>query len=448
MCATISNLKSALTATPSLWWNALWAGTGNVIYAACQWLMLITIAKLTSPTAVGEFALGLVVTTPLLLFLGMGLRSLLTVDIGSQFSVSSYMRIRVYTVILFWLILGGTLLCLNCGRNTKACIGVIGLYKGVEACSDVLYGLFQRSERMDWVSHSLIIRGSVSALGLWVGLTLTHSLIAGLFCVFIAWLLVLVIHDVNRARNLVQASFIGRARKSFLNPSAWREDMALARAATPVGVGAAITSLNGSIPRYAVEHHLGSAALGVYSALSYPFAAGAVLIGSVGTAAMARMATYYTSGDRRKFFELLNRIIVAVSGVAVLQIVVAWVAGAQLLRVLYTPEYAQYTKFFISLTFAAFLFYIIAIVNCAIAACGCLQRLTYLLLIVTACVGVLSWVLVERYTLFGAPLASIAASIVQLGGSAYLLRQAFHRQGDLLGKTISEVGARQAIEML
>src|SRR5438876_268553 len=52
----------------SLRGNFCWSLVGNVIYAACQCGILMTISRLGSPEMLGQFALGLAVTTPVLAF--------------------------------------------------------------------------------------------------------------------------------------------------------------------------------------------------------------------------------------------------------------------------------------------------------------------------------------------------------------------------------------------
>ena len=51
----------------SLRQNFKWNFVGNFVYGACQWGMLVVLAKLTSPEMVGRFALGLAITAPIVL---------------------------------------------------------------------------------------------------------------------------------------------------------------------------------------------------------------------------------------------------------------------------------------------------------------------------------------------------------------------------------------------
>jgi hypothetical protein len=45
-----------------------WALSGNIIYSMCQWAFVFVLAKLGSPADVGAYALGLAVTSPILMF--------------------------------------------------------------------------------------------------------------------------------------------------------------------------------------------------------------------------------------------------------------------------------------------------------------------------------------------------------------------------------------------
>ena len=48
--------------------NFVWILTGNLVYAACQWGMIVALAKLGSSFMVGQFSLGLAIATPVLKF--------------------------------------------------------------------------------------------------------------------------------------------------------------------------------------------------------------------------------------------------------------------------------------------------------------------------------------------------------------------------------------------
>src|SRR5436190_15785492 len=75
----------------------LWTLGGNVVYAACQWATLIVLAKLGSAEAVGQFALGLAVTAPIMLFANLQLASLQATDSTGEYRFGHYLALRLIT---------------------------------------------------------------------------------------------------------------------------------------------------------------------------------------------------------------------------------------------------------------------------------------------------------------------------------------------------------------
>src|SRR5574342_848343 len=75
--------------------NVAWALAGNVVYAGCQWAMLVALAKLCSPEMVGQFALGVAVTSPVVLLTGLQLRAALATDVTGTFSLEEYLGLRL-----------------------------------------------------------------------------------------------------------------------------------------------------------------------------------------------------------------------------------------------------------------------------------------------------------------------------------------------------------------
>ena len=50
----------------SLRWNFSWTFVGNVVYSACQWAMLVVLAKIGNPEMVGQYGLAMAIATPVL----------------------------------------------------------------------------------------------------------------------------------------------------------------------------------------------------------------------------------------------------------------------------------------------------------------------------------------------------------------------------------------------
>src|SRR5262245_13252375 len=70
---------------PSLRTNFLWTLAGNVVYAGCQWGMLIVLAKLGTPAMVGEFSLGLAICAPIFMLSNLNLRGVQATDARGEY---------------------------------------------------------------------------------------------------------------------------------------------------------------------------------------------------------------------------------------------------------------------------------------------------------------------------------------------------------------------------
>src|SRR5436190_1143591 len=75
--------------------NFLWAIVGNVAYAACQWGMLVVLAKMGSAEMVGQFALALAISTPILMFTNLQLRGVQATDARGDYSFRDYLGLRL-----------------------------------------------------------------------------------------------------------------------------------------------------------------------------------------------------------------------------------------------------------------------------------------------------------------------------------------------------------------
>src|SRR5271157_5932336 len=71
--------------------NFTWTFAGNVVYSRSQWGMLMVLAKLGSPEMVGQFALGLAVTTPIIMFANLQLRGVQATDARREYRFGHYL---------------------------------------------------------------------------------------------------------------------------------------------------------------------------------------------------------------------------------------------------------------------------------------------------------------------------------------------------------------------
>jgi len=118
-----------------------WVLSGNVLYSACQWGIVLIIAKLGSPAQVGEYALGMAVCAPILLFANLQLRVLLASDVKDQFTFGQYLSFRLVSLGAALLVIGAVTAWTQPDWSRGRVIILVGLAQSLEYLRDIYYGL-------------------------------------------------------------------------------------------------------------------------------------------------------------------------------------------------------------------------------------------------------------------------------------------------------------------
>jgi O-antigen/teichoic acid export membrane protein len=390
--------------------NFSWTLLGDVIYHACQWGMLVLLAKLATPAVVGLFSLGLAITAPIVIFFNLQLRNAQATDARGEFSFADYFGLRLLSSVLAMIVIA-VIASYYLGERQKALvILVIGLAKVAESLSDVFYGLFQQHEQMNLIATSKMLRGTLSLALFGLGVALTGQLLPGVSAMALVWLLLFVLFDKPRGEALLRR----KHHSAVVSPRwVWPQMRALIMQTLPLGVVGLLVSLNSNIPRYAIERHLGEEALGLYMAMVYLIVVGDTIIMALVQAATPRLARYYASGDP-KFVRLIVTLVSMGIGIGALGILAAFVFGPQVLSLLYTPEYAARADVFILVMVAAAAGYVASFLTCGMMAARkfAIQLPLYATVVAVALVSSLS--LVPALGLKGAVLALAISRTVQL----------------------------------
>jgi O-antigen/teichoic acid export membrane protein len=381
-------------AAPGLRRNATWALAGNVVYAATQWLALVALARLGTPAAVGQFALGMAIGAPVALLGNLQLRSVLATDARGEHAWGAYLGLRIATTLLA-LVVTAAIAGLGYQGDAVWVIALVGLAKAIESVSDLYYGLMQQHERMDVMARSLIARGLLGLGALATGLALTGEVRWAVAAMAGAWAVVLVAHDLPAAAALLPRE--ARAPRFDRPPM-----LALARVALPLGLTTLFLSLDHNIPRYVVEHHLGEARLGIFAAMAYVQVAGEVVIRALGQTATPRLARHWAAGERRAFDRLLHRLLALGCALGAAGVGLAALIGEPVLRSLFGAPFAAEADVFTWLMLAAAFTYLGSLLGYAVAATRAFARFTvpYAAVTVVALVAALLWI--PRHGLHGA----------------------------------------------
>ncbi len=411
--------------------NFSWTFVGNIIYAASQWGMLVVLAKLGSPEMVGQFTLGLAVTAPIVLFANLQLRQIQTTDVDRRYQFGDYLGLRLVCTGLALLAIGIVAFTAGYRWETALTILVLGVAKSLESISDVFHGLFQYQERMDRIAISLMIKGPLSLLMLGIGIWLTGNVLGGTIGLAVIWAIVLICYDIPNGVAILRASVqtqVTPDRNRVLQPRFNATDLrSLVGLSLPLGLVMMLISLNANIPRYFIQHYLGERELGIFSALSYLMVAGNIVIGALGQSACPRLAKYYAAGNTKDFKNLVLKTLLIGALLGGLSILMAAIAGREILTLLYRPEYAAQGYLFILLMVSAGIGYIASFLGYAMTAAQYFRVQMPLSIVTTGVSAICCFWLVPIQGLIGAAIALIVSAVVQIGFSLVIIFHVFHK---------------------
>ena len=411
--------SETLQRRPTIRENFGWALAGRVVFAACQWGNLAVLAKLGTPEMVGQYALGMAVSMPVIRFLRFKLRVVLATDTGDGSTFIQCVRLTLINTIIGLLIIS-IIGFLFEHQSVFLIIILTAMFLVCESFSELAYGLFQKHECMDRVTKSLVVRGTLTLAALSITLYITEDLVAAVTAMVVAATIVLVGYDMALVRLTRREVYQGAMERGLYRDvfsfhlSELRSLAPLVLAVLPLGFSALVGTLGNSVPRYFLHGLHGAPALGVFAAIAGLMVPGNVITRSLSEATIARLSRHFAAGDvagfRRRMFKLVGIVtLVGAGGLAV-----AFSAGDFILTLLYTAEYAGNTWALMILMTAAAVGLIGTVFGTAV-----FSMREYWVPLPTNVLGLLvvlavSFFCVDALGLMGAALAVLAGNLVRV----------------------------------
>lgn len=371
-----------------------WTLFGELSFAAAQWFSLMVIAKLGSSEALGRYALGLAVATPVVILASLHLRPIYVVDTRSRWGFADFLGLRTLLLPVALLVIAG--ICLGSGWpwRTTAVVMLVALVRVSEASSDIYYARAQRAETMNPIGISRALRGvwSISLLGL--GLALSGDEVLAMSLVAAA----MVAHTFSFDRRKAAAvEILGDPSGLDLRPRFDRNTLrSLAREALPMGLAAALLGLSANIPAYVLEQGHGVAAVGILAAVLSIRQASGVINMALGNAAIARLAKLSVN-DARGFWRLLAKLVglVVVLNGAGLVLIAGF--GDLYLRYGYGLEYEAYLPQLLLASVAAVIVGVANILSQTLTALSHFRAQLWInAAVVLAAAGLAAWLIPAR----------------------------------------------------
>ena len=414
--------------------NFSWSLAGNVVGSVCTAALMVVLSKLASPGAVGQYVIACAIINPAITLANLNLRATQVTDVKGEYRLGHYLALRLVTTTLFMLaILVLSIPSLHTrGLKYVALVLAVAFAKGLDAVSDVFWGVMQQHQCLKSVSISIMLRSTLSLIALALGLRLSGLVLFGVVGVLLVDVGVLLAFDIPRA-----ASFLRCSPPSFANTQRGpaeirplyerRRLLSLAHLSLPLGVVLGLIAFTSNIPRYALQRYHGESQVGFFGAMTTLVMAGSAIVTALGQAALPRLARHYADGQPRLFISLLGKLCAIGGSLGAGGIAVAVCFGGTILRLAFRPEYGAHRDAFVWMMVAAGLLYNATLLGYAMMAVRRFVQQLPLFILVALATTATAAVAVPPLGLRGAALTMLTGGVVQIAGSLAILWQALRR---------------------
>lgn len=384
--------------------NFSWNFLGNLVFAIGQWSILAILTRMIAVEYVGNYSYAVAFSAPIVLFFEMQLRALQVTDVNEEYTFGDYFGLRIVSSILCLIVVFLLSLYTRSSYQIILLISSVTLMKLIDSIADILYGVFQKEERMNFIAISRIIKGITIVISFSITLWYSRNIVVSILAVTFMKGIVVVFYDLNKVRlseNITPSFDSVNFRELFIS-------------SLPLGVMSMLTSLDANIPKYVIEHFEGFDSLGYYSALSYINIAGGQMITAVSQAATPRLSKLYNMKDKNPFKVLLLKLTLIGFLLGLISVLFIVLFGRQFITILYGSSYAQYMNVFIVMMFAGAINYTSSFLGNAMTAARAFKIQPFLGIIWVVTSLVFSVLLIPDFGLMGAAIALVISALIKL----------------------------------
>jgi len=395
--------------------NILFNTVGSLTYQGCLWLTTVLVVTLSSGyTGSGVLALAMTVGNMFNPIATYSMRTFQVSDVKGTYSQGCYVGFRLVTTVIglafiipYAIVVGGS-------PATTITILLYMLFKIDEAFADVLYGVDQRGERMDYIGISQFLRGVALIVLFSGGLMTFHSLNLAVLGMFFGGLAVTIFYDIPHA------SRIGSIRPNIVSNTV----MTLLKKCLPLVVSTLLISMVVSVARQYFSWACGVDQLGLYAAVATP----AVLIQALArylyAPSLVPLAERWESEENGAFTKYLLKTIRFMAIFIVVMVVGLSLVGSPVLVRVYGESIAAYTYLFpcvlISTGFIALMWFL----SDVLVICRDMRGLLISNIIAFASCALLMIPLETAFGMNGINLVVIVSMTIGIVVAAFFLRRA------------------------
>lgn len=330
-------------------WNTI--GTGFNSFNSLFFLIIVT--RINGLETAGIFSIAYATATILYTLAMYSGRLCQVTDIEEKIKDKDYIVNRALTCLIMLIVAVGFLLIKQYSPFKTGVFVLLALFKGLEAFSDILYGIMQKNGILYKAGQSLTMKGVVGVVLFLVIDYLTKSLILACLSLVVVNVIVLIIFDylligkilIDKKSKVTKENVLSIFKSEFF---------------VFINSFAGIYILNA--PKYAIDSFLTEDIQAIYGYIMMPATVMTLFTQFIVMPVLGKLKDFYEKKDFKSFKNLtfkIKLIVIAFGGFAV---GAAYLLGPEFLGFIYGVELLDY-RMNLCVIIGSYIFYAISYVN-------------------------------------------------------------------------------------
>ncbi len=333
--------------------NFIWNSLGTGINSFNSLFFLIIVTRVNDIQTAGIFSIAYATATILYTLAMYSGRLCQVTDIENKISDKDYIANRAFTCILMLVGAIGFLLLKQYTAFKTSIFALLAIFKGLEAFSDILYGVMQKNELLYKAGQSLSLKGFVGILIFLIVDLITKDLRLACLSVIIVNLVILVVYDyILVSRKLI-------SKDSKVN---FKNVVSILKSEFFVFVNsfAGIYILNA--PKYAIDSFLTEDIQAIYGYIMMPATVMTLFTQFIVMPFLGKLKDLFENKQLKEIENItlkIKLVVIAFGGFAVLA---AFLLGPEFLGLVYGIDLKPY-RMNLCVIIGSYIFYAISYIN-------------------------------------------------------------------------------------
>ena len=384
--------------------NFIWNSLGTGINSFNSLFFLIIVTRVNDIHTAGIFSIAYATATILYTLAMYSGRLCQVTDIENKISDKDYITNRIITCLMMFLGAAGFLLIQQYSGFKTMIFALLAIFKGLEAFSDILYGVMQKNDILYKSGQSLSLKGFIGIAAFLVVDLITRDLRWACFAVIVVNVIVLIVFDyllitrklIDNTRKINKANVISIFKSEFF---------------VFVNSFAGIYILNA--PKYAIDSFLTEDIQAIYGYIMMPATVMTLFTQFIVMPFLGKMKEMFETKMLKEMEQVtfkIKLIVIAFGGFAVLA---AFLLGPEFLGLVYGLDLTAY-RMNLCVIIASYIFYAISYINLVTLTTirhTFIQFIIYVSSMVIAYIG--STLLVKNFGIDGATFSCTTTLAIQ-----------------------------------